>query len=274
MYGGNRRRAMAGGPGQLRRLSISRSFRRGCASAAGVMFLSLLPSGPARGDDTWFSPPDGSLVFPVLLSAEGKWLNWRDTFGAPRMRLVGGTWKQVGVHQGIDIYTEEDAPVVSMGPGRIERAGWTFYSGWRVGIRGSDGRYYFYAHLSSFAPGLREGLVVSPGDFLGRVGNSGYGTEGTKDEFPPHLHFGLQAGARWVNPESTLRNLYSEALKNADDYRHGLRDSNTALTRLRARAYAPGAPPSAALGPRIQSLLAEADARRQSRLVKLPAAAG
>lgn len=219
-------------------------------------FLPPPAAAAPAGPRPWLKPPAvEGRVFPVLRSAERRWLNWRDTFGAPRMRLQpDGVWRQVGMHEGIDIFTEEHAPIVSMTRGRVERAGWTFYSGWRVGIRGSDGKYYFYAHLSSFAPRLAEGLEVVAGQVIGRVGNSGYGSEGTADEFPPHLHLGVQNGSEWENPQAHLEKLYSAYVLST----RAAEDRVSALKRLvrslRGRAYAPSAPPPEVLMRRIAEL--------------------
>lgn len=152
------------------------------------------------------------MTFPV---ARTNWLSvvsFHDDWHAPRMRLIDGTWRLVGFHEGVDIGAEKATPILSVTAGRVEAVGWTFYSGTRVGIRGTDGRYYFYAHLSAVAPGIAVGAPVRAGTVLGRVGNTGYGPPGHEDEFPPHLHFGIQAGAEWVNPYPLVSRLYGEAV--------------------------------------------------------------
>jgi len=95
----------------------------------------------------------------------------------------------------------------------VENVGWTFYSGTRVGVRGVDGRYYFYAHLSKVQPGIVVGRSVGAGTVLGLVGNTGYGPPGHRDEFPPHLHFGIEVGSQWVNPYPTLVLLYAASVR-------------------------------------------------------------
>jgi len=148
-------------------------------------------------------------AFPVARSNYLSLIELPNNWHAPRLRLVNGKWLLVGVHQGIDITAERGTPILSMGPGVVENAGWTFYSGTRVGVRGIDGRYYFYAHLSSIQQGIVVGARVSAGTVLGLVGNTGYGLAGHRDEFPPHLHFGIEVGAQWVNPYPTLVSLYA-----------------------------------------------------------------
>jgi murein DD-endopeptidase MepM/ murein hydrolase activator NlpD len=147
------------------------------------------------------------MTFPLARSNWFSVIEFDNDWHEPRLRLIGGKWRQVGVHEGTDISAEKGTPVLSATAGTVEAMGWTFYSGDRVGVRGADGNYYFYAHLSAFAPGIAIGTRVEPGSILGLVGNTGYGDPGHEDEFPPHLHFGIQA-ADWVNPYPLLARLY------------------------------------------------------------------
>jgi murein DD-endopeptidase MepM/ murein hydrolase activator NlpD len=45
---------------------------------------------------------------------------------------------------------------------------------------------YYYAHLDRYAPGLKEGMVLHPGDVLGYVGSTGDASPNA-----PHLHFAV-----------------------------------------------------------------------------------
>ena len=69
--------------------------------------------------------------------------------------------------------------------------GWLELGGYRIGIRSSGGIYYYYAHMESYAEDLQEGSEVFAGQFLGFVGDSGYGAEGTTGQFVVHLHLGI-----------------------------------------------------------------------------------
>jgi len=155
----------------------------------------------------------GGKAFPLARSNFLSLIEIFDDWHAPRLRLVNGSWLLIGVHEGIDIAVEPGTPVLAMEPGTVENTGWTFYSGRRVGVRGVDGRYYFYAHLSGIAPGIAPGAAVAAGSVLGLAGNTGYGEPGHRDEFPPHLHFGIEDGAEWVNPYPTLVSLYEATVK-------------------------------------------------------------
>lgn len=183
---------------------------------AFVALLTLSPIMPAGGRQSYLPPVEkDGMVFPVARTEWLSLINFKNDWLAPRMRFENGVWKQVGVHEGNDIFAEPGTRVVAVLGGRVEQLGWTFYSGWRIGIRGDDGRYWFYAHLSSFAPGLEIGDRVETGRHLGAVGNTGYGdTPGHRDEFIHHLHLGIQeANGTWVDPYPLMRTLYQAAVK-------------------------------------------------------------
>ena len=154
-------------------------------------------------------------VFPVARTDWYSVINFTHDWHAPRMRFIDGRWVQVGIHEGNDIFAEPGTPILSITGGRVEQLGWTFYSGWRVGVRGDDGKYWFYAHMRRFEPGLNIGERVEPGTRLGEVGNTGYGeTPGHSNEFIYHLHLGIQEpDGSWSDPYPLLRRLYRTAVR-------------------------------------------------------------
>jgi len=125
--------------------------------------------------------PDGHC-FPVA-----KKYNYsvKHSFGAGRS--FGGR----RIHEGVDIFASYGTPALACAFGYVELLGWNRFGGWRVGIRDANNMYYYYAHLSSFAKGLKQGDIVQPGQVIGYVGSTGYGPPGTSGKFPPHLHFGI-----------------------------------------------------------------------------------
>jgi murein DD-endopeptidase MepM/ murein hydrolase activator NlpD len=188
---------------------------------AGLLAVLAPGATPALGEQSRLVVPpayyrpvivDG-FTFPV---ARASWLSvietgndWHD----PRFRLIDGRWRLVGFHEGNDIVAEEGTPVLAAAAGTVEAVGWTFYSGTRVGVRGQDGKYYFYAHLSQVAPGIVPGAPVRTGQVLGRVGNTGYGPPGREDRFPPHLHFGIEGPGGWENPYPLVRRMYRASVR-------------------------------------------------------------
>lgn len=180
--------------------------------------LSLMAIAPVEGASGYLQPvATGGMVFPVARTGWYSVINFTHDWHDPRMRFIDGGWRMVGIHEGTDVFAEPGTPVLAIAGGRVERIGWTFYSGWRVGIRDGAGRYWFYAHLSAFASGVEVGYVVTPGTRIGAVGNTGYGAEpGHRNEFTYHLHVGIQdPGGTWIDPYPLLRGLYRAAVAGA-----------------------------------------------------------
>ncbi len=127
-------------------------------------------------------------------------------------------------HEGTDIMPSVNKrgifPVVSMTDGVVENKGWLELGGYRLGIRGPHGAYFYYAHLDSYAD-IEEGDEVKAGQLLGFMGDTGYGTkEGTKGKFPVHLHMGIYLYENneeiSINPYPALR--YVEKRKIRGDF--------------------------------------------------------
>lgn len=189
------------------------------ARAAIFVTGALLLAGPAGAAEGYLSPvvTEENMTFPVARSSWFSVINFTDDWHAPRMRFENGRWVQSGVHEGTDVFAEPGTPIRAVLGGRVEQIGWTFYSGWRVGVRGSDGRYWFYAHMRRFGPGMRIGAPVEAGTVLGEVGNTGYGADpGHFDEFTYHLHLGIQEpDGTWSNPYPLLKKLYRDSVAEA-----------------------------------------------------------
>ncbi len=138
-------------------------------------------------------------------------VTYENTWG--QERTFGGDRR----HEGCDImgdrYADGTYPVVSMTNGVVEKMGWLKLGGWRIGIRSSNGIYYYYAHLDSYAEGLEEGCEVRAGQEIGRMGSTGYSTvEGTRGNFATHLHVGVylsaeDGGETSINPYYILKYL-------------------------------------------------------------------
>lgn len=54
--------------------------------------------------------------------------------------------------------------VVSVCDGVVEKIGWLELGGYRIGIRSKTGTYFYYAHLSSYAEGMKQGKTVKAGE--------------------------------------------------------------------------------------------------------------
>ena len=124
-----------------------------------------------------------------------------DTFTQAR---AGGARR----HDAIDIMAAEGTPVVAASDGVVEKIFNSAQGGLTVYVRSPDRRWtYYYAHLQSYAPGLREGQRVRRGELVGRVGHTG-----NANPAGPHLHFAInqmQPNEKWwhgspINPYPLL----------------------------------------------------------------------
>ena len=87
-------------------------------------------------------------------------------------------------------------PCLAVDGGKVVYAGWYYNYGYYVKIDHGNGLYTTYAHLNSIS--VVEGQLVSNGQQIGRVGNSGY-SEG------PHLHFEVIKNGVRVNPSKYIK---------------------------------------------------------------------
>jgi murein DD-endopeptidase MepM/ murein hydrolase activator NlpD len=118
---------------------------------------------------------------------------YSDTYGADR---EGGARQ----HEGTDLFSAEGTPILNAADGWVEKLGWNRLGGERVGVRGNDGNYYYYAHLKELNPQLRIGQKIAKGASIGWMGHTGDAIT-----TPDHLHFGIQLpNEEWMNPYTFL----------------------------------------------------------------------
>lgn len=115
------------------------------------------------------------------------------TFGADR---EGGVRK----HEGTDLFGKEGTPIINICSGIVEQIGWNRLGGERVGVRGEDGNYYYYAHLQTISSKLDKGKRIEAGEAIGTMGHTGDALT-----TPDHLHLGIQLkNGQWIDPYAFL----------------------------------------------------------------------
>jgi LysM repeat protein len=176
------------------------------ARRAGVSMRELLDANGADVDDTL--QPDERLCLPPGARLE------RDVNAVVPLEALpvqgpcwyGNTWhapRGAGrKHEGVDLITESGNYVYAVADGVLTKRAWD-QPGLRAGnawwLTTADGTYFFYAHLSDFAPGLRVGSRVRAGEIIGFVGNTG-------NSATAHLHFEIHPfGGEAINPYPSVR---------------------------------------------------------------------
>ncbi|HET6973096.1 MAG TPA: M23 family metallopeptidase [Pyrinomonadaceae bacterium] len=116
-----------------------------------------------------------------------------------RKTAIADTWQAArGVgrkHEGQDIFAPKGTPILSATSGYIYNIGENNLGGQTVSVISKGGRIYYYAHLDSYARGIKMGDRVTTRTVLGYVGTTG-NAQGT----PPHLHFGVYTSSGAINP--------------------------------------------------------------------------
>lgn len=151
------------------------------SSFAGVDITSYERlTAPLRSPDYVF-PLSGSGYEPYI-NSWGQIRSYSPTGGIRR-------------HEGIDIMAATGTPIRAAAGGVVARYGWNELGGYRLNIKvdGTD-FYMYYAHMDRYNPAVKPGGRVEAGQIIGYVGSTGYGPEGTRGKFAPHLHFGLYRG--------------------------------------------------------------------------------
>ena len=125
----------------------------------------------------------GVLGRPVPANVGISWpYGWRTGVFGPGVR---------DMHNGLDFRSPVGTPVYAAGPGRVVvGGGWNYMGGRYVELAHPSGYNTGYFHLSSAFP--RTGQIVTIGQRIGSVGNTGAGSRG------PHLHWMVgRGGSVW-----------------------------------------------------------------------------
>tara|TARA_Y100000817_G_scaffold313760_1_gene310637 strand:+ start:253 stop:1599 length:1347 start_codon:yes stop_codon:yes gene_type:complete len=98
------------------------------------------------------------------------------------------------MHRGTDFAAPSGTPIMASGSGTVTRARWCGGGGNCVKIKHNSTYETIYAHMKSFAKGIREGRKVKQGQIIGYVGSTGMSTG-------PHLHYEVIVNGKKVNSQ-------------------------------------------------------------------------
>ena len=129
------------------------------------------------------------------------------------LQVFSNTMNDYRVHLGIDIVTEEAAPVYAAADGKIDKIWEDVLMGYCIAIKHSGNSYTIYKNLAKTLPdGIAEGVSVRSGQLIASVGDSAMVE--IADE--PHLHFEMTVADLGVDPlkysdENSLASLNIDA---------------------------------------------------------------
>jgi len=98
------------------------------------------------------------------------------------------------MHRGTDFAAPMGTPIMASGSGIITRARWCGGGGNCVKIKHNSTYQTIYAHMKSFARGIKEGLRIKQGQIIGYVGSTGNSTG-------PHLHYEVVKNGKKINSQ-------------------------------------------------------------------------
>ena len=98
------------------------------------------------------------------------------------------------MHRGTDFAAPSGTPIVASGSGTVTRARWCGGGGNCVKIKHNSTYETIYAHMKTFAKGIKEGRKVKQGQIIGYVGSTGLSTG-------PHLHYEVIVDGKKVNSQ-------------------------------------------------------------------------
>ena len=99
------------------------------------------------------------------------------------------------MHRGTDFAAPSGTPIMASGAGKVIRARWCGGGGNCVKIKHNSTYQTVYAHMKSFARGIKEGRRVKQGQIIGYVGSTGMSTG-------PHLHYEVIVNGKKVNSQT------------------------------------------------------------------------
>lgn len=142
-----------------------------------------------QGGKGGYYTPDGKNLRKAFLRSPLEFSRVTSGF-AMRIHPTRGGWRQ---HKGVDYGAPAGTRIRATADGSVDMIGSQNGYGNVVVLRHQGSVTTLYAHMSSFASGLRKGMRVSQGDVIGYVGATGWATGS-------HLHYEFRVGNQHRNP--------------------------------------------------------------------------
>ena len=140
--------------------------------------------------DTGFYDLKGKSIVKSLMKTPINGARLSSSFGMRKHPILGYN----KMHKGTDFAAPSGTPIMASGAGKITRARWCGGGGNCVKIKHNSTYETIYAHMKSFAKGIKEGRRVKQGQIIGYVGSTGLSTG-------PHLHYEVVVNGKKVNSQ-------------------------------------------------------------------------
>ena len=140
--------------------------------------------------DIGFYDIKGRSIVKSLMKTPINGARLSSSFGMRKHPILGYN----KMHKGTDFAAPSGTPIMASGAGKITRARWCGGGGNCVKIKHNSTYETIYAHMKSFARGIKEGKRVKQGQIIGYVGSTGMSTG-------PHLHYEVIVNGRKVNSQ-------------------------------------------------------------------------
>lgn len=139
---------------------------------------------------TDYYAPDGRSMRKAFLRTPVAFTRISSGFSTGRKHPI---LNRIRAHKGVDYAAPQGTPVKATGSGKIVLRGKKGGYGNTVAIQHGSTYSTLYAHLNSFARGLKMGDRVQQGEIIGYVGSTGLATG-------PHLHYEFRVNGVHRNP--------------------------------------------------------------------------
>ena len=158
------------------------------------------------GDDKNYGYFDinGKSVEKALMKTPINGARLSSSFGLRKHPILGFN----KMHKGTDFAAPSGTPIMASGSGTITLAKWCGGGGNCIKIKHNSTYETIYAHMKSFAKGIKKGKKVRQGQIIGYVGSTGMSTG-------PHLHYEVVVNKKKVNSQ-TLRLPSGKVLKDKE----------------------------------------------------------
>ncbi len=134
---------------------------------------------------------DGKSVEKALMKTPINGARLSSSFGMRKHPILGFN----KMHKGTDFAAPMGTPIMASGSGTVVRAKWCGGGGNCVKIKHNSTYETIYAHMKSFAKGIKKGAKVRQGQIIGYVGSTGMSTG-------PHLHYEVVVNGKQVNSQT------------------------------------------------------------------------